>query len=47
MIDELHQVHIDALQLSQAQELQSGSNRMSTEADVMIDELPQVHNNAL
>ena len=47
MIDELHQVHIDALQLSQAQELQSASNHMSTEAHVMIDELPQVHNNAM
>jgi hypothetical protein len=27
--------------------LQSASNHMSTETDVMIDELPQVHNNAL
>ena len=45
MTGELHQVHIDALQLLQPQELQSVSNHMS--ADVMIDELPQVHNNAL
>ena len=48
VIDRLHQVQIDALQLLQPQqELQSASNHMSTETDVMIDELPQVHNNAL
>ena len=36
MIDELHQVHIDALQLLQPQELQSVSSHMSTEAAATI-----------
>ena len=47
MIDELHQRHIDALQLQQPQELLHYSNHASNGVHistyVMIDELHQVH----
>ena len=51
MIDELHQVHNNALQLQQPQELLHNSNHASNNArisaDVMIHGLHQVHSYAL
>ena len=51
MIDKLHQVHNNALQLQQPQELLHYSNHASidvhTSTDAMIGELHQVHIDAL